>query len=137
MSPLITRGHYDELHAVLVSIWAGGRYGAKIRLPHALIMTFLFKRDMSTRRKLRTAWQLVLEHASNLASFAAVYKILLFCLKWTSRRLQSPHVSGASAGFLRRLGPIILSTIGKQPLFGLASTVRNSPTTDRLFPLVQ
>ena len=111
---------YDELHSVVVALVAGARYGTKIRLPHAMLMTFLFKKDLSAQDKLKAVFKLVKEHASNLAAFAAIYKVILACLKWTSRHLQASSASSFSTrmdvdsrkSLFRRLGRTILTTIG-------------------------
>lgn len=66
----------SELEAILGAMIAGARYGIKIRLPHAFVMTFLFKRQLTTQQKLNTIFKLTLEHASNLASFATLYKVI-------------------------------------------------------------
>ena len=76
----------EELKSILLALVGGARYGTKIRLPHAAIMTFLFKRNLSSHQKLHLIFRLVREHASNLAVFAAIYKSLLAILKWNSRR---------------------------------------------------
>jgi peroxisomal membrane protein 4 len=65
----------SEIKAIVESLFAGARYGMKIRFPHALVMTFLFRRDMTTDQKVRTILKLVGEHSSNLAAFAALYKV--------------------------------------------------------------
>ena len=119
--PLVFTRLLDELHSVMVAVVAGARYGTKIRLPHALVMTFLFKRDMSTEDKLKAVIRLVAEHASNLASFAAIYKTLIVCLKWTSRHMGP---STPNTGLLRKLGRVILSTIVHGPFPGEDSLLR-------------
>ena len=48
----------DELHSILSAIVGGARYGVKIRLPHALVMTLLFRRDLSSKDKLKTILKL-------------------------------------------------------------------------------
>ena len=78
-----------ELTAVVSALIGGAKYGVKIRLPHALVMTFLFRKDLSTEKKLRTVLKLVVEHASNLAAFATIYKVVLAALKTSSRCLRS------------------------------------------------
>ena len=77
----------DEIHEVLKALWGGARYATKIRLPHAILMTAVFRRDQSIRDNLRGICKLVLEHAANLASFAAIYKSILAILKALSRRI--------------------------------------------------
>jgi peroxisomal membrane protein 4 len=80
----------EEIREVLLSAFGGARYGAKIRLPHALVMSLLFGGFFSTtstnknndiKSILRRVVQLTVEHASNLAKFAAIYKTVLFALK--------------------------------------------------------
>jgi peroxisomal membrane protein 4 len=68
----------DEIHAIIGGLVGGLRYGIKIRLPHAFVMTALFRRDLSSEQKLRTIWNLTREHALNLASFATIYKVRAF-----------------------------------------------------------
>ena len=119
---------YDELHAILHSLVAGSRYGLRMRAPHALVMTLLFKSDLSAPHKLRTILKLAVEHATNLAAFATVYKSILALLKWTHRHLvvqQQQHTSaggsGSSAttnittkeGLFRWLGRVLLAALGR------------------------
>lgn len=80
-----TAPSHNELHAVLSALLAGARYGIKIRLPHAFVMTFLFRRNLSTTKKLQGVAKLVREHATNLAAFAASYKLILAVLKLVSK----------------------------------------------------
>ncbi|KFV48081.1 Peroxisomal membrane protein 4, partial [Tyto alba] len=51
-------------------------YGAKIRAPHALVMTFLFKSG-SLREKLKSIAQATYTHSWNLAYFVFTYKGLM------------------------------------------------------------
>ncbi|PVU90401.1 hypothetical protein BB561_004901 [Smittium simulii] len=64
----------------LLSVVKGARnglvYGAKIRFPHALVMTFLFKRG-SLQSKLRAILLATKDHALKLALFATIYKTLV------------------------------------------------------------
>jgi peroxisomal membrane protein 4 len=65
----------SELQAIISSLIGGGKYGIKIRLPHAAVMTFLFRRETSVQEKLRIVLKSTFEHSRNLASFAAIYKV--------------------------------------------------------------
>ena len=65
----------DELQAVVSALVGGARYGVKIRLPHALVMTVLFRNDLTSKQKIRSVLKLAVEHASNLAAFASIYKV--------------------------------------------------------------
>jgi peroxisomal membrane protein 4 len=94
----------DEIREVLLSAFGGARYGAKIRLPHALVMSLLFGGFFSTTSTnknndikciLRRVVQLTVEHASNLAKFAAIYKTVLFALKLI--RISSSSSSSSSS----------------------------------------
>mmetsp|Transcript_34957 Transcript_34957/g.104281 ORF Transcript_34957/g.104281 Transcript_34957/m.104281 type:complete len:106 (-) Transcript_34957:794-1111(-) len=66
----------NEPLAILSALLGGGRYGLKIRLPHALVMTALFRRELSAKEKIRSIVKLTMEHARNLAAFATIYKNL-------------------------------------------------------------
>jgi hypothetical protein len=104
----------EELYSILSAVWAGARYGLKIRLPHAAVMTVLFRRELDSRQKLRSIVKLAAEHASNLAAFAAIYKTILALLKWTSRTYHLQDRPPANEGFFRSLGRALLSMIGKR-----------------------
>lgn len=78
---------WDEVAAILSGLIGGGKYGLKIRIPHAVVMTFLFGSNLSFRNKLKVIVKLAAEHSINLASFACLYKFLLASLKTLSRLL--------------------------------------------------
>lgn len=98
----------DELREVLLSAFAGARYGAKIRLPHALVMNAVFASKQ--QGFLRKVTKLTVEHATKLARFAAIYKTILFLLKfihpWSKhnvighpQHLWHASVAGAIGGY--------------------------------------
>lgn len=97
-----------ECHSILSALVGGARYGVKIRLPHALLMTSLFRRDLSASGKLKRVVQLSFEHASNLAAFATIYKVMLASLKLVSKYLQTKGSETVSRSF----GRILLSALG-------------------------
>lgn len=70
-----------EILAILKAARNGAVYGAKVRFPHALVITFLF-RSGTNREKLTEIFKAVRAHASNLASYAIIYKIAMLCLKY-------------------------------------------------------
>ena len=43
----------SEIEAILAAILSGAKYGFKIRFPHALLMTFLFRRDLPLEKKIQ------------------------------------------------------------------------------------
>lgn len=65
----------SELQAIVSSLIGGGKYGIKIRLPHAAVMTLLFRRNTRASEKFRIVLKSTFEHSRNLASFAAIYKV--------------------------------------------------------------
>ncbi|KAF6089094.1 peroxisomal membrane protein 4 [Phyllostomus discolor] len=70
---LLRKRRYHAALAALKGFRNGAVYGAKIRAPHALVMTFLF-RSGSLREKLRAILQATYTHSSNLARFVFAYK---------------------------------------------------------------
>ena len=64
-----------EIEAIITAILSGAQYGFKIRFPHAVLMTFLFRRDLSLQKKITTIITLTLNHSYSLAKFAGVYKV--------------------------------------------------------------
>ena len=76
-----------ELQSIVNGLLGGGRYGVKIRLPHAFVMTILFRKG-SLSEKIKIVLRAVFEHSQNLACFAATYKAILFLLKWLSLKLR-------------------------------------------------
>ena len=71
----------EELRFAFLSAWRAFRnglfYGTKIRLPHALVMTLLFRRSNSIRAMADPIARMTWEHSRNLALFAGFYKIAL------------------------------------------------------------
>jgi hypothetical protein len=117
----------DELQAILYSLVGGARYGVRIRFPHALVMTSLFRTDLNAPQKMKLIMQLVMEHTKNLAAFAALYKIIVFILKLLSH-FHAHHVITDSNtpvhlfSWLQRFYQIFVSLLGTLPeyLFALA-----------------
>ncbi|KAJ8260081.1 hypothetical protein GJAV_G00176840 [Gymnothorax javanicus] len=70
---LLVQEKYKVVLAVLKGFRNGAVYGAKIRAPHALVMTFLF-RGGSLKDKLKVIAQATYTHSRNLAFFTLTYK---------------------------------------------------------------
>ncbi|XP_050969428.1 peroxisomal membrane protein 4 isoform X1 [Labeo rohita] len=70
---LLQQQKYKTALAVVKGFRNGAVYGAKIRAPHALVMTFLF-RSGSLREKFRAIAQATYTHSRNLACFVFTYK---------------------------------------------------------------
>jgi hypothetical protein len=99
-----------ELHSILSGLIGGAKYGIKIRLPHALLMTFLFRSDLNASQKLKRTLKLSLEHGSKLAAFATIYKLMLASLKWLSQHLRKCEDRET---VLKSFGRVLLSVIGQ------------------------
>ncbi|XP_024094484.1 peroxisomal membrane protein 4 isoform X2 [Pongo pygmaeus] len=73
VNALLRKRRYHAALAVLKGFRNGAVYGAKIRAPHALVMTFLF-RNGSLQEKLWAILQATYIHSWNLARFVFTYK---------------------------------------------------------------
>ncbi|MEE6513671.1 hypothetical protein FKM82_021454 [Ascaphus truei] len=76
VNQLLRKQRYRAVLAVIKGFRNGAVYGAKIRAPHALVMTFLF-RSGSLREKLKAILQATFTHSRNLGCFVFAYKGLL------------------------------------------------------------
>jgi peroxisomal membrane protein 4 len=85
---------FADLGAVLRGARKGAHYGLKIRIPHAFVMTFLF-REGTVRDKLRSVLEMGLRHARNLALFATVYKSLTLAMARLAPGLAVAHAGGS------------------------------------------
>ena len=43
----------DEIAAIVGALVGGAKYGVKIRTPHALVMTVLFRNDLDAKQKIQ------------------------------------------------------------------------------------
>jgi peroxisomal membrane protein 4 len=71
---------YHDFFTVVKGFRNGIVYGAKIRFPHALVMTFLFGRG-TPREKLAFILRATKSHALNLGTFTPLYKFLTIALR--------------------------------------------------------
>ncbi|XP_063153295.1 peroxisomal membrane protein 4 [Candoia aspera] len=76
INSLLQQRKYQTALAVLKGFRNGAVYGAKVRAPHALVMTFLFKSG-SLKEKLKAIVQATYTHSRNLAYFVFTYKGLM------------------------------------------------------------
>mmetsp|Transcript_29101 Transcript_29101/g.59775 ORF Transcript_29101/g.59775 Transcript_29101/m.59775 type:complete len:118 (-) Transcript_29101:662-1015(-) len=103
---------WEEVAAIISGLIGGGRYGLKIRVPHAFVMTFLFGSHLSFKKKIITIAKLAAEHATNLASFACLYKFTLAALKLLSLRIKQS--SGVlNPGIIRQFATSLAGLISK------------------------
>ena len=135
----------DTLLRVLRGLRNGIIYGAKVRFPHALVMTFLF-RDGSFQDKLKGIAKATITHAKNLGLFALTFKLireLLAFIRQTDDGFNT-LIAGFIGGGLRfgENDPItsqINMYIMSRVIFGIANWlvregyVQYTPTNYRLF----
>eukprot|EP00537_Pseudo-nitzschia_pungens_P005956 CAMPEP_0172362202 /NCGR_PEP_ID=MMETSP1060-20121228/5868_1 /TAXON_ID=37318 /ORGANISM="Pseudo-nitzschia pungens, Strain cf. cingulata" /LENGTH=225 /DNA_ID=CAMNT_0013084653 /DNA_START=102 /DNA_END=776 /DNA_ORIENTATION=+ len=133
----------EELSAVVSALIGGATYGVKIRLPHALVMTCLFRKDLSSKQKIYTILNLVYEHASNLAAFATIYKLVLAALKGSSRCLRqgvgpcdnpNNQTQIASHGLIKSLGRSLVALVVDGPFFYVANQTTRGASLRKIKP---
>ena len=78
MNSILRDPRYQFSLELLKGLRNGLVYGAKVRFPHALVMTFLFRSSdlPSFTQKLQYVFKLTKEHSLNLATFVFLYKLL-------------------------------------------------------------
>mmetsp|Transcript_14194 Transcript_14194/g.22070 ORF Transcript_14194/g.22070 Transcript_14194/m.22070 type:complete len:165 (+) Transcript_14194:159-653(+) len=69
------------LLSTLLGLRNGFQYGVKIRAPHSLVMTFLFKPNHPIKENLLGILKMTFAHARNLGGFVLIYKSLLSALR--------------------------------------------------------
>ncbi|ORX57024.1 peroxisomal membrane protein 4 [Hesseltinella vesiculosa] len=92
---------YHDILAILKGVRNGIVYGAKVRFPHALVMTFLFKSG-PLPDKIRGIFKATKQHARNLGTFAFIYKTLLYLQKKLNGDKQADYhsfVAGLIGGY--------------------------------------
>lgn len=97
---LANPGKYQPALAAVKGLRNGVVYGAKIRAPHALVMTFLF-REGSLKEKFTFIIKATIQHARNLAYFSFLYKVLKTILSRNGvKRPIHIFASGFITGFI-------------------------------------
>lgn len=101
VNPISSSSICEDVRSVLHGARNGLIYGAKIRFPHALVMTLLFKHG-TLQDKLRTIIRLTTSHSTHLGAFVALYKTLMVVLGKQEQIPKSIHsfVAGAIGGFI-------------------------------------
>jgi hypothetical protein len=116
-STLLSSTIPEELQEILSGLIGGALYGIRIRLPHAAVMTFLFRSDLNASQKLSKIFRMSFEHSSKLAVYASLYKLILVSLKFLSRHLQQDDfkdsTSSSKQNVFKSLGRLLLSMIGE------------------------
>ncbi|KAG5275133.1 hypothetical protein AALO_G00143950 [Alosa alosa] len=98
VNSILQQEKYKAALAVVKGFRNGAVYGAKIRAPHALVMTFLF-RNGSLKDKLKAIAKATYTHSRNLAYFVFIYKGLqALQVKIQGKSLQSQSFLAACLG---------------------------------------
>ncbi|KAI9205020.1 Tim17/Tim22/Tim23/Pmp24 family-domain-containing protein [Polychytrium aggregatum] len=93
---VIASQQYQDLLSIVKGFRNGAVYGAKIRFPHALVMTLLFRKG-SLSEKAKFILRATYQHSRNLAFFVAIYKSLMLVLRKV-RGGQEHHLDSFVAG---------------------------------------
>jgi len=104
LESIILNPRYADVLALVKAARNGAIYGAKVRFPHALVMTLLF-RSGTLEEKLKLVFKATRTHAKNLARFAVIYKATMIVLKHlgSHRGKEGPYdtfFSGLLGGYL-------------------------------------
>ncbi|KAK2147314.1 hypothetical protein LSH36_560g00004 [Paralvinella palmiformis] len=101
INKLLLSGKYHDLLTLMKGFRNGAVYGAKIRFPHALVMTLLF-RGGPISEQARTILRATYTHSKNLASFVILYKGLrLMFIKFDGKPAEyHSFISALIGGYL-------------------------------------
>jgi peroxisomal membrane protein 4 len=92
---------YQDILSILKGFRNGVVYGAKVRFPHALVMTILFKTG-SVESKVKGIFKATKQHAKNLGTFAVIYKTLMLVQKKLNGDKEAsihPFIAGIVGGY--------------------------------------
>lgn len=103
LSAILSDPKYHDLLSIVKGFRNGAVYGAKVRFPHALVMTYLFK-EGSHREKWRGILKATFRHSKNLSFFVAIYKSLLLL----QRKLHGGKESSADPFFAGLIGGYVI-----------------------------
>ncbi|CAG8641595.1 peroxisomal membrane protein 4 [Gigaspora rosea] len=102
ITKFINKPEHRDVLAIVKGFRNGAVYGAKVRLPHALVMTLLF-RSGSFKEKLTVILDATIQHSKNLAFFVTIYKTLMYLQKKINGGIeQNGHsfIAGLIGGYI-------------------------------------
>jgi peroxisomal membrane protein 4 len=94
---------YHDILSIIKGARNGAVYGAKIRFPHALVMTLLFRSALPWSKKAHLVTKATFQHSKNLCLFVTIYKTTLLFLKRLQGGNESPcdaFVAGLLGGYV-------------------------------------
>ncbi|CAH7690681.1 peroxisomal membrane protein PMP 24 [Phakopsora pachyrhizi] len=77
INAIICDPRYHDILAILKGARNGLVYGAKVRFPHALVMSILFHGGRPLKDRLKFVLKATKQHALNLSKFVTIYKTAL------------------------------------------------------------
>ncbi|GAA5845074.1 hypothetical protein JCM11251_000002 [Rhodosporidiobolus azoricus] len=107
---IVTNPAFHDVLAILKGARNGLVYGAKVRAPHALVMTLIFHSG-SWQQRLRYVYRATKQHSLNLARFVTIYKTCLLVQKTLA------------GGKVRQLDPFFAGLVGGWAVFGERNAV--------------
>ncbi|ESO97467.1 hypothetical protein LOTGIDRAFT_159501 [Lottia gigantea] len=101
INKILASGDHHAILSLIKGLRNGIVYGAKVRFPHALVMTFLFKSD-SLRNKIIGILQATYTHSKNLGLFVLAYKTLTLLMQFAQNEKYKPQsfVAAFIAGYV-------------------------------------
>lgn len=143
---LCTTQYCRVLYSIVYCWGVDCRYGARIRAPHALVMTFLFGSG-TLIQKLMVVLKLTRMHATNLAKFVFSYKLLTGIMEKVQHSRSQWHsfvaafavgyfVFGENNGVNMQINLYLLSDCGWIGTIGCGMGL-HSPTPFPCVPLVR
>ncbi|KAJ1742475.1 hypothetical protein LPJ78_000211 [Coemansia sp. RSA 989] len=99
MDDIVLNPRYHDVLSLVKGFRNGVVYGSKIRFPHALVMTLLF-RNGSLQEKVSAILSATKAHARGLAFFVTGYKSLMLLQRYLSASGKNTDVHTFIAGFI-------------------------------------
>ncbi|ELU14544.1 hypothetical protein CAPTEDRAFT_114139 [Capitella teleta] len=101
VNQLLASGRYHTILSIIKGFRNGVVYGSKIRFPHALVMTLLFKGG-PIKDQVQAILEATYTHAKNLATFVFTYKTLtaLLCEIESKPREYHSFIAAFIGGYL-------------------------------------
>ncbi|CAI9740019.1 Hypothetical predicted protein [Octopus vulgaris] len=95
INAILSNEKYKPYLSLIKAFRNGIVYGCKVRFPHSLVMTFLFKSGTLTE-KFRGILEATYTHAKSLALFNVIHKVILQIFEWFGKKKKPSHIFCAS-----------------------------------------
>ncbi|GAB1609109.1 peroxisomal membrane protein 4-like [Argonauta hians] len=100
INAILSNEKYKPFLSLIKSFRNGVIYGCKVRFPHSLVMTFLWKTGPLSE-KIRGILEATYTHGKNLALYNVIHKSIMYVLEWFSKKRRPSHLfaAGVVAGY--------------------------------------